>query len=169
MGSFWLYLTCIQFPQSNAHRVGVASTNRTDKFWHTGSAEEYSSEEFDGWGIRSYARVWRSYLQSYSEWMLHLIPPMRRCNNLCNSALFVLWYYRCMDVVFDWNLGNTIYNDHNTLRLYGFPFAKIRSFQMAPYLALKETPHGQMTIALLKRSPLSKLTSPPTHRMMKVA
>ena len=28
--------------------LGVASTNRTDKFWHTGSAEEYSSEEFDG-------------------------------------------------------------------------------------------------------------------------
>ena len=28
--------------------LGVASTNRTDKFWHTGSAEEFSSEEFDG-------------------------------------------------------------------------------------------------------------------------
>ena len=28
--------------------LGVASTNHTDKFWHTGSAEEYSSEEFDG-------------------------------------------------------------------------------------------------------------------------
>ena len=25
--------------------LGVARTNRTDKFWHTGSAEEYSSEE----------------------------------------------------------------------------------------------------------------------------
>jgi hypothetical protein len=35
-------------PQSNAHRVGVASTNRTDKFWHTGSTEEFSSVEFDG-------------------------------------------------------------------------------------------------------------------------
>ena len=38
---------------SNFHKakligLGVASTNRTDKFWHTGSAEEYSSEEFDG-------------------------------------------------------------------------------------------------------------------------
>ena len=38
---------------SNFHKamligMGVASTNRTDKFWHTGSAEEYSSEEFDG-------------------------------------------------------------------------------------------------------------------------
>ena len=47
IGSFRLYPTCIQVPQSNAHRVGVASTNRTDKFWHTGSAKEYSSEEFD--------------------------------------------------------------------------------------------------------------------------
>jgi hypothetical protein len=35
-------------PQSNAHRVGVASINRTDNFWHPGSAEEFSSEEFDG-------------------------------------------------------------------------------------------------------------------------
>ena len=25
-----------------------------------------------------------------------------------------------MDVVFDWNLGNMIYNGHNTLRLCGF-------------------------------------------------
>ena len=57
IGSFWLYPTCIQFPQSNAHRVGLASTNHTDKFWHTGSTKEYSSEEFDGWGIRSYAQV----------------------------------------------------------------------------------------------------------------
>ena len=36
---------------SNFHKtmligLGVASTNRTDKFWHTGSAEEYSFEEF---------------------------------------------------------------------------------------------------------------------------
>ena len=42
----------IQFT-SNFHKamligLGVASTNRTDKFWHTGSAGEYSSEEFDG-------------------------------------------------------------------------------------------------------------------------
>ena len=44
--------------------LGVASTNRTDKFWHTGSTEEYSSEEYDGWGICAYARVWRSYLQA---------------------------------------------------------------------------------------------------------
>ena len=31
--------------------LGVASKNRTDKFWHTGSTEEYISEEFDGWGF----------------------------------------------------------------------------------------------------------------------
>ena len=31
--------------------MGVASTNCTDKFWHTGSAEEYSSEEFDAEGF----------------------------------------------------------------------------------------------------------------------
>ena len=27
--------------------LGVASTNRNDKFWHTGYVEEYSSKEFD--------------------------------------------------------------------------------------------------------------------------
>ena len=32
-------------------RLGVASTNHTNKFWHTGSAEEYSSEELDGLGF----------------------------------------------------------------------------------------------------------------------
>ena len=35
-----------------------------------------------------------------------------------------------MDVVFDWNLGNMIYNGHNTLRLRGFLFAGIWSFQV---------------------------------------
>ena len=73
--------------------LGVASTNRTDKFWHIGSTEEYSSKEFDGWGVRSYARVWRSCLQAVLNECYFLIPPMRRCNNLYNSALFVLWYY----------------------------------------------------------------------------
>ena len=32
-----------------------------------------------------------------------------------------------MDVIFDWNLGNMIYNGLITLRLCGFPFAEIRS------------------------------------------
>ena len=41
--------------------------------------------------------------------------------------------------------------------------------EMAPYLALWETAHSQMMIAMPKRSPLSKLPSPPTHRIMKVA
>jgi hypothetical protein len=50
---------------------------------------------------------------------------MRRCNKLCNSALIVLWYYRCMDMVFDWNLGNKIHRGLNTLRLCGFPFVEI--------------------------------------------
>jgi hypothetical protein len=40
---------------------------------------------------------------------------------------------------------------------------------MAPYLALRETPHGQMMIALPKRSPISKLPSPLTCRTMKLA
>ena len=30
-----------------------------------------------------------------------------------------------MDVIFDWNLGNMIYNGPITLRLCGFPFAEI--------------------------------------------
>jgi hypothetical protein len=30
-----------------------------------------------------------------------------------------------MDVIFDWKLGNMIYNGLITLRLFGFPFAEI--------------------------------------------
>jgi len=30
-----------------------------------------------------------------------------------------------MDVIFDWNLGNMIYNGLITLRLCGFPFVEI--------------------------------------------
>ena len=30
-----------------------------------------------------------------------------------------------MDVIFDWNLGNMIYNDRITLRHCGFPFVEI--------------------------------------------
>ena len=60
--------------------MGVASTNHTDKFWHTGSVEEYSSEEFDGWGVRSYTRVWRSYLQA-----------------ILNECYF--WFHQCSDVI----------------------------------------------------------------------
>ena len=30
-----------------------------------------------------------------------------------------------MDVIFDWNVGNMIYNGLITLRLCGFPFAEI--------------------------------------------
>ena len=63
---------------------------------------------------------------SCSEWMLLLIPPIRRYNKLCNSALFVLWYYHCMDVIFDWNLGYMIYNGLITLWCCGFPFVEIR-------------------------------------------
>ena len=35
-----------------------------------------------------------------------------------------------MDVIFDWNLGNMIYNGPITLRLYGFPFAEIGLFHL---------------------------------------
>ena len=31
-----------------------------------------------------------------------------------------------MDVIFDWNMGNMIYNGLITLRCCGFPFAEIR-------------------------------------------
>ena len=59
-----------------------------------------------------------------------------------------------MDVIFDWNLGNMIYNGLITLQLYGFPFAEIRSLQFArthsiPLCAMKDpvlinSPGGSM-------------------------
>ena len=57
-----------------------------------------------------------------------LLPPMRRCNNLCNSALFVLWYYDVWMWYSTRNLGNMICNGLIALQLCGFSFAKIRSF-----------------------------------------
>ena len=41
-----------------------------------------------------------------------------------------------MDVIFNWNLGNMIYNDLITLRLCVFSFTEIRSFQIGwgPFL-----------------------------------
>jgi hypothetical protein len=47
---FLLFISILHpiFHKAKLIGMGVASTNRTDKFWHTGSAEEYSSEEFDG-------------------------------------------------------------------------------------------------------------------------
>ena len=96
IGSYWLYPTCIQFPQSNAHRVGVASTNRTDKFWHTGSAEEYSSEEFDGWGFRSYAWVWWSCLQAVLN---ECYFWFRQCGNVIN---YVIPHYLYSDIIVVW-------------------------------------------------------------------
>ena len=48
IGSFDYVPLASNFHKAMLIGMGVASTNRTDKFWHTGSAEEYSSEEFDG-------------------------------------------------------------------------------------------------------------------------
>ena len=76
--------------------MGVASTNHTDKFWHIGSAEEYSSEEFDGWGVRSYARVWRSCLQAvlneYYFWF-------RQCGDV---IIYVILHYLYSDIIVVW-------------------------------------------------------------------
>ena len=47
IGSFDYIQHASNFHKAMLIGLGVASTNRTDKFWHTGSAEEYSSEEFD--------------------------------------------------------------------------------------------------------------------------
>ena len=76
--------------------LGVASTNRTDKFWHTGSAEEYSSEEFDGWGIRSYARVWRSYLQAVLN---ECYFWFRQCGDV---IIYVIPHYLYSDIIIVW-------------------------------------------------------------------
>ena len=91
IGSIWIYPTCIQFSQSNAHRVGVASTNRTDKFWHTGSAEE-----FDGWGVRSYAWVWRSYLQAVLN---ECYFWFRQCGDV---IIYVIPHYLYSDIIVVW-------------------------------------------------------------------
>jgi hypothetical protein len=47
---FLLFISILHliFHKAKLTGMGVASTNHTDKFWHTDSAEEYSSDEFDG-------------------------------------------------------------------------------------------------------------------------
>ena len=133
IGSFWLYPTCIQFPQSNAHRVGVASTNRTDKFWHTGSTE-YSSEEFNGWGVRAYARVWRSYLQAVLN---ECYFWFHQCDDV---IIYVIPHYLYSDFIVVWMWystriwGNMIYNGLITLRHCGFPFTEIRVVSLGAWL-----------------------------------
>ena len=79
-----------------SHRVGVASTNRTDKFWHIGFAEEYSSEEFDGWGVRSYAQVWRSYLQAVLN---ECYFWLRQCGDV---IIYVIPHYLYSDIIVVW-------------------------------------------------------------------
>jgi hypothetical protein len=96
IGSFWLYPCCIQYHKAMLIRVGVASTNRTDKLWHTGSAEEYSSEEFDGWGVRSYARVWRSYLQAVLD---ESYLWSRQCGNV---IIYVIPHLMYSDIIVVW-------------------------------------------------------------------
>ena len=91
-----------QFPQSIAHRVGVASTNHTDKLWHTGSTEEYSSEEFDGWGVRSYTRVWRSYLQAVPN---ECYFWFRQCGDIIN---YVISHYLYYDITIIWMWYSTV-------------------------------------------------------------
>ena len=76
--------------------MGVASTNRTDKFWHIGSAEEYSSEEFDGWGVRSYTRVWQSYLQAVLNGCYFWF---RQCGDV---IIYVIPHYLYSDIIIVW-------------------------------------------------------------------
>ena len=56
-----------------------------------------------------------------------------------------------MDVIFDWDLGNMIYNGLITLRLCGFPFAEIRSFQN-DNLAHAQSEHRKTCAVLLLTS-----------------
>ena len=104
---------------------------------------------------------------SCSEWMLLLIPPMRRCNKLCNSALFVLWYYRCMDVVFDWNLGNMIYNGLITLRRCGFPFMEIEVVSVGIRAILDHrTKPSEMDDRIGREQPFFRLYTDPAFTFM---
>jgi hypothetical protein len=110
--------------------MGVASTNRTDKFWHTGSAEEYSSEEYVGWGVRAYARVWRSYLQAILNecyfWfcqcgnvIIYVIP------HFMYSDIIVVWMWYSTEI---WVIRSTTVLIH--FDSMDFPSWKLGSFQL---------------------------------------
>ena len=96
IGSFDYVPLASNFHKAMLIGMGVASTNRTDKFWHTSSAKEYSSKEIDGWGVRAYARVWRFYLQAVLN---ECYFWFRRCSDVIN---YVILHYLYSDIIIVW-------------------------------------------------------------------
>ena len=94
------------------------------------SAEKYSSEEFDGWGVHPYARVWRSYLQAILNECYFLIPPMRRCNNVIPhfmySDIIVVWMWYLTGIWVIWSTTVLLHFD-----AMDFPSWKSGSFQVS--------------------------------------
>ena len=62
-----------------AHRVGVASTNRTNTFWHTGS---YDSVGYSVYGIRAFAQV-----DGFSTFRIYRAVPVDNYVCFCHVAM----------------------------------------------------------------------------------
>ena len=142
IGSFDYIQLASNFHKATLIGLGVASTNRTDKFWHTGSAEEYSSEEFDGWGVCAYARVWRSYLQAVLN---ECYFWFRQCGDV---IIYVIPHYLYSDIIVVWMWYSTgIWVIWSTTVLLhfdavDFPLWKSGSLQLVsePYLTIGRNP-----------------------------
>ena len=73
-----------------------------------------------------------------------------------------------MDVIFDWNLGNMIYNDLITLQHYGFPFAEIGVASVGIRAILDHrTKPLEMDDRIGREQPLFQLYTDPTFTFMK--
>ena len=72
-----------------------------------------------------------------------------------------------MDVIFDWNLGNMIYNDLITLRRCGFPFAEIGVISVGIRAILDHrTKPSEMDDRIGHERPFFRLYTDPTSTFM---
>ena len=72
-----------------------------------------------------------------------------------------------MDVIFDWNLGNMIYNGLITLRRYGFPFVEIGVISVGIKAILDHrTKPSEMDDRIGHEQPLFRLYTDPTFTSM---
>ena len=91
-----------------------------------------------------------------------LIPPMRWCNNLCNSTLFVLWYY----VVWMWYSTGiwVIWSTTVLLHFDSMNFSSRKSGRFKWFLHMLLRKQSFTSNRLLKPSMHTHLSSLLTHR-----
>jgi hypothetical protein len=102
IGFFWIQPCCIQIHKAMLIGMGVASTNRTDKFLAQVLLRSIAPRSFMVEGIRVYARVWRSYLQAV---LIECYFCFRQCGDVIN---YVIPHYLYSDIIVVWMWYSTV-------------------------------------------------------------